>query len=158
MFFLSREKSEDVSGARWISCLRDSSERMLQCAPNSSIQCSGNLHRHTWSPLWPPYYLCLFIRSSRPPRKEDFHIIIRIPSPPIIEFLETPHDANIWLEIDSRRPILLPAACTTHCPLVSSPPPSSPPAVARCSASNRGCSHRLWTGCPLCSGKDRDEW
>lgn len=47
--------------------------------------------------------------------------------------------------------IFIPAACTIHCPLVPSPLPSDSPAVAGCFASTRGCTHKLWTGCLLCS-------
>lgn len=50
-----------------------------------------------------------------------------------------------------QRMILVPAACTAHCPFVSSPLPLDSPAVAGCSASDHGCSRRLWRGCLLCS-------
>ncbi len=81
--------------------------------------------------------------------REDSNIIIHRPSLPIIEVLETSHDANICgLE---HRVIFIPAACTTHCPLVSFPPPSDSPAAAGCSASALGCSRKLSTGCLLCS-------
>lgn len=55
------------------------------------------------------------------------------------------------LQIFKSLQIFIPAACTTRCPLVSSPLPSDSPAVAGCFAWAHGCSRKLWTGCLLCS-------
>lgn len=90
----------------------------------------------------------IIIYLLHPTTSKEYFDIHR-PSFPIIEVLETGLDANICRQ--EHRWILIPAACTSHCPLVSCPLPSHSPAVAGCFASGLGCSHRLWTGCPLCS-------
>lgn len=59
----------------------------------------------------------------------------------ILELIETSLEATF--AGSKQGPISVPAACTTHCPLVSSPLPSDSPAVAGCFAAGHGCSHKL---------------
>ena len=135
-------RNEDAYGARWISCFWDLSERMLQCTPKQTnlfniVAIFTDTHAAHDGHL----IIRSFIYLQHPTAsKEDFDIIIHRPSS-IIQVLQTSLEANIW-----RREhwlIFIPAACTTHCPLVSSPPPSDSPAVAGCFASALGCSRRL---------------
>lgn len=126
---------------------------MLQCTPKQSNQFTAvAIFTDTYAAHYGCLIICDFIYLLHPTTsKEDFDIIIHRPSLPIIEVLETSLDANICrLE---HRVIFIPAACTTHCPLVSSPLPSDSPAAAGCFASAHGCSRTLWTGCLLCSGR-----
>lgn len=133
-------RNEDAYGARWISCFWDLSEGMLQCTPKQTNA------EAIFTDTYAAHYGCLIISDCisvlhRPTSKEDFYIIIHRPSLPIIVAPETSLDANIC-RLEHRR-IFIPAACTTHCPLVSSPLPSDSPAVAGCFASAHGCSRKL---------------
>lgn len=117
--------NEDAHGAGWILCFWTNLFNAVAIFIDTYAGHDGHL-----------IYL-LHPTSS----KEDSDIIIHRPSSPTIEVLKTSLDAGICRL--GHTPVFIPAVCTTHCPFVSSPPPSDSPAAAGCFASALGCSHKL---------------